>query len=266
MSCIGLPAPSRPVRGVFAVQQAAAAGAAGSTRRRLPWPPAYRPASLWSHGLMVAQRGPAPWDSAAAGALASSTSAEASAARLGVVRVVQELQECPQRLAVWLLFDSRSLFASLQQPAWCIDNSAARETALHLGSLAHDHDVSVIWVPGHAGLEDNERADAAATTAREHADQSAVPISERALKNAVARSVECEALEAYRTALAGHTHLGASPNGGLRLFGNAEVSGRLTAPAATEPLPRAAGHSSSVGHGRRRLAELLTVQLWGARR
>ena len=145
-------------------------------------------------------------------ALASSTSDEASAARLGVVHVVQELQECRQRLAVWLLFDSRSLFASLQQPAWCIDNSAARETAFRLGALSQDHDVSVIWVPGHAGLEDNERADAAATTACEHADQSVVPISERALKNAVARSVECEALEAYRTALAGHTHLRASPN------------------------------------------------------
>jgi ribonuclease HI len=152
---------------------------------------------------------------AAAGVLASSTAAESAAALLGVRMVAREIHGAPHRVAIRLLFDSRALFARLQRPAWRMDDSTSRDVALCLGDLAESNDVAVIWVPGHSGLASNVRADAAATYARDHADQEGVPIQVCALRQAVSRSVEQEALEAYRAALTNHTHFEASGGGRL---------------------------------------------------
>ena len=158
--------------------------------------------------------------SAAAGALASSTSAEATAALLGVTRVADELQASPPtgQLSIRLLFDSRALHSRLQRPVWRIEDSATRNTALLLGTLAQAHKVSVIWVPGHAGIANNERADRAATAARDSAVQAGVPILASALRHAVARSVADEALAAYQASMAGHTHFEASAGGQIPDF------------------------------------------------
>ena len=160
--------------------------------------------------------------SAAAGALASSTSAEAAAALLGVTCVAGELQcSTPTgRLAIRLLFDSRALHSRLQRPMWRIEDSATRDTALLLGTLAQAHDVSVIWVPGHAGIASNERADRAAITASESAEQGGAAIPSSALKHAVARSVADEALATYHASMVGHIHFEASAGGQIPDFSN----------------------------------------------
>jgi len=156
--------------------------------------------------------------SSPAGALSSSTAAEAVAALLGVSEVARQLSSTPSRLAIRLLFDSRALFCRLQRPPLRIDDLATRQTVQLLGAMARQHDVSVIWVPGHAGLLGNERADAAATHARDHGDQTGIYGQERALRLAVARALDTEALTAYRAALVGHIHLEASDGGRLADF------------------------------------------------
>ena len=156
--------------------------------------------------------------SAAAGPLCSSTDAEAAAASIGISQVAEELQGTADRIAIWLLFDSRALHTRLQQPIWCMDDATSRNTALCLCTLARTHDVAVIWVPGHAGLAQNERADAAATAARDHAVQNSKVIPTRSLQLCVSRCITLEALDAYRIALEGHVHLEASAGGRLADF------------------------------------------------
>lgn len=155
--------------------------------------------------------------SCAAGSLASSTTAEAVAARLGLQHVTDALGTFYDHLQVRLFFDSRALHQRLQQPAWRLPDCATRDCALLLRTLAERHPVSVVWVPGHAGLARNEAADAAATVARDTADQSlAPPLPEAAVKTALARACDTDWLADYREKLGGappHTHFESSGGG-----------------------------------------------------
>lgn len=63
--------------------------------------------------------------------------------------------------------------------------------------------VSVFWVPGHAAIFRNERADQAATAARVG---SAIQNSNPPSKLTVARSEADEALAVYKETMTGHIH------------------------------------------------------------
>lgn len=84
-----------------------------------------------------------------------------------------------------------------------------------------DHDLVIAWVPGHIGLTDNERADAAATAARDSADQAGVSLQERSLKLEIARNLDSAWLADYRASLGGsepHIHFEASNGGQVPSF------------------------------------------------
>ena len=60
------------------------------------------------------------------------------------------------------MFDSRALWDRLQNTNRNSCDSHTAEAARIIHQLAIDHQVSIIWVPGHAGLTRNELADQAA--------------------------------------------------------------------------------------------------------
>ena len=128
--------------------------------------------------------------SQAAGMLASSTTAVTVAALLGLRKVAQELYNTPDSPAVFLLFDSRALFHRLQIPVWEQTESAVHKATEVLHGLSNQYHITVVWIPGHSGIEENDAADAAATAARDTADQSAIPLTESSLKFAVNRTLE----------------------------------------------------------------------------
>lgn len=84
---------------------------------------------------------------------------------------------------ICLLFDSRGLFFIFLRPAWHQTDSVAREAVSLLKSPAEDYDVSVVWVSRHAGIEENEAADFAATSAR---DRAIVSFLDQCVANSVA--------------------------------------------------------------------------------
>jgi ribonuclease HI len=96
-----------------------------------------------------------------AGRWTCSTTAEAAAAAAGLQAALGELEDAAG-LNIWLLFDSRALFEKLQKPARCQDDHAAAQAVALLHQLAGRHLVTVVWIPGHAGLSLNDRADALA--------------------------------------------------------------------------------------------------------
>jgi ribonuclease HI len=155
----------------------------------------------------------------AAGVVCSSTTAEAEAAALGICYVARRLlHPAYPRVALRLLFDSRALHERLQRPVWRAEEYASHTLQVRLGALAERHDVSVVWVPGHANLIRNERADAAATAARRH-DQRGVALTEDGAVGAVHRFLEQRELAAYRAALpADHIHREASTDGRVPVF------------------------------------------------
>ena len=105
--------------------------------------------------------GPDTIGSVPAGRITSSTAAEAAAA--AALRVVsEELLETNHQLTIWLAFDSKSLHDRLRHPSRSRYDSATAETLRRAYALARTHKVAIIWVPGHAGLPMNERADEAA--------------------------------------------------------------------------------------------------------
>ena len=61
---------------------------------------------------------------------------------------------------VWVAFDSHALWDRLRSRLG--DDEASAGSILHLHHICRQHKVFVIWVPGHAGLPLNERADEAA--------------------------------------------------------------------------------------------------------
>ena len=66
------------------------------------------------------------------------------------------------RLNIWLVFDSRALHDRLARPHQANIDHATAEALRHIHHLAGHYHVSVVWVPGHAGLPLNEAADQAA--------------------------------------------------------------------------------------------------------
>jgi ribonuclease HI len=102
--------------------------------------------------------GPDTKGSVPAGRWTSSTSAEATAAAAGLEAAQETLRGRPGK-SVWLLFDSLALFQRLQSPTRCLEDHATAQAALLLQQLAATHRLTVIWVPGHAGLTLNEAAD-----------------------------------------------------------------------------------------------------------
>ena len=156
---------------------------------------------------MIRRRAPGPdiTGSVAAGRLTCSTSAEAAAAAAGLQAALDEL-EGERGRNIWLLFDSRALFEKLQRPERCQDDHAAAQVAVLLHQLAGDHKVSVIWIPGHAGLRLNEEADA---LARQGCllPQDRAPVSAGALRAAVSRRLEDAARREYEEEVpAEHPH------------------------------------------------------------
>ena len=111
---------------------------------------------------------PARRDCKAAGALASSTTAEAVGADLGLSIVEERLEEDTDsgHNTIWLLFDSRALHQRLAGSRADLADSTSAAATDRLRRLAQQHRVVVIWLPGHAGLHGNEQADRAAAAGR----------------------------------------------------------------------------------------------------
>ena len=164
--------------------------------------------------------------SCAAGSLTTSTGAETTAAWIGLSLVASTLAEERQRSpdfevpAIRLLFDSRALFFILQRPAWRQTDRVACEAVSLLNTLAEHHDVAVVWVPGHAGIEENEAADSAATLARDRKEQSGTIFSVRVLDQYVANSIiaEWDGMYDSRCGDTAHVHYEASDGGRLPPF------------------------------------------------
>ena len=108
--------------------------------------------------------GPVPEDtviSIPTGHRTDSTASEAAALAAGLGQAEVELRGQEGKL-VWALFDSKALFERLQNPALCDSDAATARACRTLAVLGAAHSVRIVWVPGHAGLPLNERADEAA--------------------------------------------------------------------------------------------------------
>ena len=106
-------------------------------------------------GAVVRQVGlPDEEISVPAGAHTSSTAAEAVALEAGLQVARTRAMARPNSI-IWAAFDSKALFERLQSP-WNSKDAATASAASILGELSRAHQVHVIWVPGHAGLELNE--------------------------------------------------------------------------------------------------------------
>ena len=128
--------------------------------------------------------------SAPAGTLASSTTAEAVGAALGLRLVYDHLPANSPPLRIWLRFDSRALHDRLQRPWSSITDGPSRDTTASLSALTQrGHEVHIVWVPSHCGLPGNEAADAAANEGRA-APQAGVPINASAAKSCLKKSCE----------------------------------------------------------------------------
>lgn len=155
--------------------------------------------------------------SAPAGALASSTAAEAAAALLGLKEVAQRLDDDLSKPTIRLLFDSRSLYMRLQSPLCKLQlHPTTLEAAKILRQLSLRHRTMVIWVPGHAGLELNEVADGAAKRGSTM-DQSGIQVTTSSLKKSLNRQMLASWQQNYTAAMhkngVPHPHLLASEGG-----------------------------------------------------
>ena len=163
----------------------------------------------WEGGAEESVREPA-------GALCSSTTAEAYGLAAALERVRDRLLGAPPEppTAVRILFDSRALFQRLQRPAHLLTDLPTRRAVAALHALPPETLVQVVWVPGHAGLAGNERADKEAKAASLLA-QDGVPVELGALKAALARKTEVEWKRRYllETQTKGETHRTASEEG-----------------------------------------------------
>ena len=106
--------------------------------------------------------GPDTVGSVAAGLITNSTAAEATALAAALQVVSTELLVSRNHYVIWVLFDSRALLDRLRRPTPAHLDRPTAEALRRIYSLAADHKVLVIWVPGHAGLPQNEAADTAA--------------------------------------------------------------------------------------------------------
>ena len=106
--------------------------------------------------------GPDSVGSVATGTITNSTAAEATALAAALRVVCEELLESQNRYVIWILFDSRALLDRLRRPDPDRLDHPTAETLRRIYGLAASHQVLVIWVPGHAGLAQNEAADRAA--------------------------------------------------------------------------------------------------------
>ena len=106
--------------------------------------------------------GPDTVGSVAAGLITNSTAAEAAALAAALQVVCTELLVSNNRYTIWVLFDSRALLDRLRRPDPARLDHATAEALRRTYELAAHHKVLVIWVPGHAGLPQNEAADQAA--------------------------------------------------------------------------------------------------------
>ena len=132
----------------------------------------------------------------AAGALTNSTTSEATAVAAALQRLLEELITEPRTLRVWVLFDSRALLDRLRLPARPPPDQATDNAVRRLDLLGRSHLVSVIWVPGHAGLQWNEEADAMARQGT-LLPQDSPNLPYGPLKTAVRRHVEVAWRERY---------------------------------------------------------------------
>ena len=99
--------------------------------------------------------------SVAAGTIVSSTSAEASAVAAALQVAWEELLGT-DGLHIWVVFDSMALHERLRSPNRTTLDPPTADASRHLHNLAQLHTVTVVWVPGHAGLPLNVQADEAA--------------------------------------------------------------------------------------------------------
>ena len=91
-------------------------------------------------------------------ALVSSTSAEASAVA-AALRVVNGELLGDVGLNIWVVFYSMALHERLRNPRRNNIDPPTAEASRLLHLLAQQHTVTVVWVPGHAGLPLNTQAD-----------------------------------------------------------------------------------------------------------
>ena len=106
--------------------------------------------------------GPDTVGSVAAGTVTNSTAAEAAALAAALQVVCAELLAAHNKYTIWVLFDSRALLERLRRPDPARLDLATAEALRRIHGLAEEHQILVIWVPGHAGLPQNEVADQAA--------------------------------------------------------------------------------------------------------
>ena len=130
--------------------------------------------------------GPDTIGSVPAGTVTSSTASEAAALAAALRVVMDELFESPRQYNIWLAFDSKCLHDRLRHPARSTYDSATAEALRRIHALACTHQVAILWVPGHAGLPLNERADEAARAGTRLAQPASKP-SRSALTNRAAR-------------------------------------------------------------------------------
>ena len=106
--------------------------------------------------------GPDTVGSVAAGVITNSTAAEAAALAAALRVVRDEVLLSNSSYQMWLVFDSRALHDRLRRPTLANLDKATAEAIRSIDLLARSHRISIVWVPGHAGLPQNERADKAA--------------------------------------------------------------------------------------------------------
>ena len=139
----------------------------------------------------------------AAGILTSSTTAEAAGMAAGLERLLAEPAELAASSAVLVHSDSRALVARLQRlPHLAPDSFTARaQSALY--RLASSVPVTVCWVPGHAGIAGNERADREAGAAAA-LPQDGIAIGIGPVKALLRREEETKWIEAVRASCEAH--------------------------------------------------------------
>lgn len=137
----------------------------------------------------------------AAGRVCGSTAAEAAGAAAGLESALAELGPPGGDLRyVFVAFDSRSLWVKLQASWRDLDDPNLRSIASCILGLDDSTRLLFVWLPGHAGIEGNEAADAEAGRGAALSEQDALPTTSAALKSLLRRDLETGWKAAYHAA------------------------------------------------------------------